>query len=353
MRPTALAAIALALAALVPAAAAQGGGSVGNVGPIVRSLTSDAAYLGHPIQLHGEVSDGNGEADLVALRLQPGPASTDQAPSNHTVTAQDLANPSAPATATAGWRVWDPAPGDGRIQWSYTWTPHNNAVHAWNLTATDETLAASQWINVTVHTSGSAGGGSSPPPETPTPTPPAAQTPEATPSGSQTQSPSTGPGAVQEPEPPTDLAAEVAAHGHDLTWSLVVTTSGGQTRLAWAEVPGALGYQVWRSMSPYALRSEVPAGDPFYNESTPDHLASYKVTWFSSRDAAGGWASDGLAAAGIAGWDDHFAAQVAPPHAPPAQGPRLGPLAMGLLAAGVATVVGVLIWAWAARRPKR
>jgi hypothetical protein len=319
--------VVLAVGASLPVATAQGGGSVGNVAPEVVSLTSATAYLGHQVRLRGVVGDGNGEADLVALHLEPGPTPPDRDASTHALAAADLAARQEPSTASDGWRVWDPAPGDGEIEWSYTWVPETTQVHGWNLTVSDEAPGDSAWLNVTVRRasdhdrdgSRDEGPDATSPEESPGPEPTDEDDPETPPADGT--------------EPVTDLQTELESHGHDLTWSLVITHADGQAHLEWALVPGALGYQVWRSMSPFQLRHETAGDETSYAEAWPDGPAAYKVTYFDGRTAEGGWAPDGDHADLIPGWN---VAEVG----------KDGAVLVGVLACVTMLAAVAVLWAW-------
>jgi hypothetical protein len=319
----------LLLLLVMPLTGAQAGGSVGNVAPTVVSLASQPAVITATSKLYGDVRDGNGEADMLVLRLARSvPTATW---SNHTVSATDLQDTSMPAVATAGWRVWNPVPGDGRLSWAFDWTPTQTGKHTWNLTVADEALQASRWINVTVGSPGSGGsggsGGGNPPPSGSSTSSPTEETSQSE-TGTTESDSGQGPVGDSPGIPPV-------SQPRDLSVTLRLSTDGVNVFLDWDPVDGALGYQVWRHMSPWSLRAEVEA-QTHYAEPLPDRDASYKVTFFTNRTAAGGWAPDGAHAQAIKGWDDSSFAAF---DAGPVPGPRV-PAWTGWALLGAAVLVG-------------
>lgn len=331
----------------MPLTGAQAGGSVGNVAPTIVSLATQPASVGQTSKLYGDVRDGNGEGDLEVLRLaRTAPTALW---SNHTISTADLQATTMPATATSGWRVWDPVAGDGRLSWSFDWTPTQTGLHTWNLTVADELLQASRWVNVTAGSSGSGGpgggGGGQPSDSTSVSSSASRSSTSSSPtSPSSSNGPGNGQGATSTPGIPP------VGQSRDLSMTLHISTNGTHVLLDWTPVDGALGYQVWRHMSPWTLRAEVEA-QTHYSEPLPDRDASYKVTFFTNRTAAGGWAADGANAQTIAGWDDSSSTAF---DAGPSQGPRvptwIGPAFMAGAVVVVAIFLGVV--ALLRRQPK-
>ncbi|MBI2077366.1 MAG: hypothetical protein HYT80_03200 [Euryarchaeota archaeon] len=89
---------------------------------------------------------------------------------------------------------------------------------------------------------------------------------------------------------------------HDVTPSLEVRRSRESTVLAWAPPQGnetPVGYQVWRSNSPFALIATVPSDQTTFEDLGAPETSKYKVTAFFETTALGGFveSADTLAAA--------------------------------------------------------
>lgn len=334
----------LALALLAAPAGAQGGGSVGNVAPSVASFASQSAVTGRATRLFGVVADGNGEGDMAALRLHL--ATSPQAWSNHTLTATDLQHASEPSSAVGGWRVWDPVAADGRLSFSYEWVPAGSGARHWDLTVLDEAANGTAGVTVSVQPARGGGGGGGGPAPSPPP-----DSGSVSASSSDTGTDSSQPATSTASGGTTDgtgapSADDLAGMSRDITWSLRIGSDGkGNVLLDWNEVPGAMGYQVWRHTSPWALRAEVTSG-AHYQEPAPSRSALYKVTFFTERTAAGGWVGSGSDPSSILGWNETTAAVVT--HSP-VQAPEAPAWAAPVLA-GTALLVGLAFVPFVRRR---
>lgn len=128
--PSPVRALAVASVLLLGAgfASADGGGNVTNALPTTVSFGNAlgaATTVFASDTFSGTVDDDNGEVDLtqISLATTSGPAVT----ATRTIAAADLAQATKPASATSGWKVWNPTSGDGllsfRVEVAYPATP--------------------------------------------------------------------------------------------------------------------------------------------------------------------------------------------------------------------------------------
>lgn len=132
--------------------------------------------------------------------------------------------------------------------------------------------------------------------------------------------------------------------------------NGEQVNLEWTEVPGAMGYQVWRHTSPWTLRVEITdVAQSHYEERAPPVEVFYKVTFFTNRTLAGGWAPNGDEAPQIPGWDESTALVLAAAEVDPARGseqiPSRYPLYVAVGASATLAILGLVVLALRRNRP--
>ncbi|MES2155608.1 MAG: hypothetical protein V4510_10775 [bacterium] len=345
--------LAILLLLAPPAAGVDVGGTVANVPPVLAIVSVERGPALSSSTISGNVTDHNGEADIVALSFGPDGGSATTQPLNAS------ALPAVePGNFTAGWKVWDAQPGDGVIAFRHT-TPLPPAGYAqrFNLTASDAAgPGGSANVTLTGPTRGVRGWGPGPP------APPAqapAEPPAAPPGPAEPAEPATPnhdaarPSAKDvRPVGPTtpEQRAVLASHQNDISWSLAVAPADdGAITIRWMPLDGVGGFQIWRSNSPYILLADVDANTTGFIDHPPSSHAVYKVTYFVNRTLAGGWAAGPVDVQNQAWWDASMAAPASPPVAPPATSRRT------FVPVGDVALLGISMasLAAAARRPLR
>ncbi len=114
------------------------------------------------------------------------------------------------------------------------------------------------------------GGGGTPPPPPPPASPP--QTPPSPPVSPPEEPPSLPPSA------PPIAESTVEGANKELAGSLKVTRRDGANQLAWTDVEGEAGYQVWKSDSPFELLLDLPADSSSFTDSEGKTGTQYIVT---------------------------------------------------------------------------